>query len=529
MHEEPDVVVVGSGHNGLVTAAYLAAAGKRVHVLERQQWLGGGVVTRELTRPGFKHELHALGHIMILANPLIEHDELRLIDRYGLSYLPAKVPHAATFDDGTSIALHGDRERTRDAIARISPRDAEAYVHVATLAERVIPLMLPGLFVPPAPLGEVMASLDSTEEGRALITMMGKSIDDLVNKWFEDERVRFTFIRLVSVPTLTLPQTKGVGLLALASIYLLERFGMMLVEGGSGGLTDALVRCIEDHGGVLEGGVDVDRVVVRRGRAVGVRTTDGREITASDAVVGMFHPHHIDRYFDDLEPRLVSAARATETSEYTGFLIHAALNEPLRFRAGAEAADSYFNEVGTPRLLDMYDGYAEIRRGDLPTKLLFGAATPSTGDPTRAPEGKGILHLFAHAPYELREGGTAAWEHVKEEFADRLLARLGDFVENLDGNVIDRHLVTPADHERTSSSFVDGDVHGIAPFSYQTGSFRPIPELAQYTIPGISNFYLTGPFMHPGGGVTGGGRATAIKIAQDLGLELPLAEQIHHA
>ena len=522
MSAEPDVIVVGSGHNGLVTAAYLAAAGKRVHVVERQEWLGGGVVTKEFTRPGFKHEAHSLGHVLIQANPLITNDELGLVEKYGLKYKPAKVPFAAIFDDGSTMSIHADRERTRDSIAQLNPRDAEAYVKLAELSERIMAMVAPGWFVPPAPMGQVMSMLDGTPEGQALITMMGKSFDTIINEWFEDDRVRFAFIRNCCEIILTYPETKGVGLVVPASIHLIERYGFKLVEGGNSGLTNSLVACIEDHGGSVVGGVDVSEVIVRKGRAVGIKTTDGDEITAKDAVVGMFHPHHIDRYFDDLDPQLVRAAHAFEPSEYTGFVIHAALNEPLRYHAGQEASDAIINEIGTPSLSDMYDGFADIRRGDLPRNLLFGASCPSASDLTRAPDGNSILHLFAHAPYSLRDGGPAAWETVKEDFADRLMSRVGELTENLDGNVIDRFIVTPADHEADSLSFTGGDIHGGAPFSYQSGSYRPIPQLSQYMIPGISNFYLAGPFMHPGGGVTGGGRGTAIKIAADLGIELPV-------
>src|SRR6185312_17260392 len=125
-----DIVAVGSGHNGLVAAAYLAAAGKRVVVLERNAWFGGGVVTRELTVPGFRHDQHSMTHIFIQGNPLLVDDELGLKSKYGLKYVFPDIPMRSIFEDGTTLAMYRDRERTCAQIARFSKRDAEAYVRL---------------------------------------------------------------------------------------------------------------------------------------------------------------------------------------------------------------------------------------------------------------------------------------------------------------------------------------------------------------------------------------------------------------
>ena len=122
-----DIVAVGSGHNGLVAAAYLAAAGKKVLVLERNAWFGGGVVSRELTLPGFRHDQHSMSHIFIQANPLLKNDELKLKSRYGLDYIFPEVPMMSVFEDGSTLKLYRDRERSAAEIAKFSRRDAEAF------------------------------------------------------------------------------------------------------------------------------------------------------------------------------------------------------------------------------------------------------------------------------------------------------------------------------------------------------------------------------------------------------------------
>ena len=136
-----DVVAIGSGHNGLVAAAYLARAGKSVLVLERNAWFGGGVVTRELTVPGYRHDQHSMAHIFIQANPLLKNDELGLKARYGLQYVVPEMPMMSLFEDGKTLALYRDRERTRAEIARFSRRDADAYVHIAEQAAAWLPMI----------------------------------------------------------------------------------------------------------------------------------------------------------------------------------------------------------------------------------------------------------------------------------------------------------------------------------------------------------------------------------------------------
>ncbi len=133
MAENSDIVVIGSGHNGLVAAAYLAKAGKKVTVLERQPWFGGGVVTRDLTLPGFHHDQHSMAHIFIQANPLIKNDELGLISKYGMKYTYPEMPTISVFPDGETIPLWRDRQKNYRELERFSKKDAESYLRFAEL------------------------------------------------------------------------------------------------------------------------------------------------------------------------------------------------------------------------------------------------------------------------------------------------------------------------------------------------------------------------------------------------------------
>src|SRR4029453_8176213 len=155
-----DIVVVGSGHNGLVAGAYLAAAGKRVLALGRNGWFGGGVVTRELTLPGFRHDQHSMAHIFIHANPLLAGDELKLKAKYGLRYVFPDPPMMSVFEDGSTLAIHRDRERTCAEIAKYSPRDADSFRRLSAQAAVWLPMVAASLYTAPVPVGASSAMLD---------------------------------------------------------------------------------------------------------------------------------------------------------------------------------------------------------------------------------------------------------------------------------------------------------------------------------------------------------------------------------
>ena len=142
---DADIIAIGSGHNGLVAAAYLAVAGKKVLVLERYEWFGGGVVTRELTRPGFKHDQHSMSHIFIQGNPLLLNDDLGLKRKYGLRYVFPEVPMMSVWEDGSTLPLYRDPQKSAEAIRRFSAKDAEAFLELSRQAAEWLPMIQAGL------------------------------------------------------------------------------------------------------------------------------------------------------------------------------------------------------------------------------------------------------------------------------------------------------------------------------------------------------------------------------------------------
>ncbi|MEI9965921.1 MAG: NAD(P)/FAD-dependent oxidoreductase [Caulobacteraceae bacterium] len=516
MAEAYDVVAIGSGHNGLVAAAYLAAAGKKVLVLERNPWFGGGVVTRELTVPGFRHDQHSMAHIFIQANPLLKNDDLGLKSKFGLRYVFPECRMMSVFEDGTTLGFYGDRERSVAEIAKFSQKDAEAFRRLADQAQIYMPMIESSLYSPPAPLGATYAFMDQSREGREMWRYMQMSSHDLLLEFFEHPKVRMHFAR-VAGENLVSPDEKSTGMGVFVFVGFLEKYGIGVPVGGSGELTRALIASIESNGGKVVAGVDVERVIVRNGRAAGVAASDGREFEAGDGVIGAIHPHDIGRMVSGLDPYVVKTAERTQITELGCITLHAALNEPLQFRAG-----DHVRGVMIELLPDDYDGlrksFDEMRYGGFSAYPLIGLGSLTQHDPSRTPPGKATMHAWDYVPYERPDGRS--WDDTKTSYAERMIEHMGRFITNLTPEtILAYHCDTPVDMERTSSTFRRGDLHGVASTTYQYGAHRPTPELGRNTVPGVERLYLVGPFQAPGGGVFGAGRAAAMTMFEDLKLD----------
>ena len=516
-----DVIAIGAGHNGLVAAAYLAKAGKKVLVLERKGWPGGGVSTRELTMPGFAHDEHSNAHIMIQGNPMITDDELGLFAKHGLRYHYFDTPHVTVFEDQSTIFSYKSLDRTCESIARVSPRDAEAYRRFAQASMHMLPMFLSGLYAPPLPMGAFVAMLDQSDEGRDLFDAMQRSSADIANRLFESDKVKIHLVRLIS-ENLQLPDELGTGMGMYLMPGIIHTYGVSAPVGGSGKLSEALVRCIEAHGGDVRCNAEVARVMVAGGRATGVELADGERLDARDAVIGAIHPTRLRRFIDGIAPRVLERADRVTPSSFSILLSHYALAEPAQFYAGPEVGEAKMIEyMSTSVFAEMLADFDELRRGRTPARRLVAGGDDSLYDASRVPAGRGVFYGVTFAPYNLADGGPARWDEIKQEVADGSLAYYRRFISNMtDANILAREVLSPLDMERSSpNSFVRGDIHGCAPFFYQQLAHRPTPDLGHYTVPDLDAFYLVGPFMHPGGGVFGAGRGTAIRMFDDLGID----------
>lgn len=515
-----DVVVMGAGHNGLTAAAYMAKAGKRVLVLEAKDHYGGGVSTRELIRPGFWHDEHSNVHIMIQGNPMLREDELGLLSKFGLEYIYPDLVHVSVWEDGTVIRSYKDLDRTCEELARTtSEKDADAYRRFVGMSMQALPMLTSGLYSPPFPLGAFVAMMDQSDEGRFLLDLMQRTALDIVDAYFDSELLKLHIVRMVT-ENLQMPDELGTGMGAFVMPGIIHTYGCSMPKGGSGQLSHALVRAIEHFGGEVRLSSPVKRVLVSGGKACGVELVGGETIAARDGVIGQIHPHKLRQFVGETpEPVLQRAERVTQ-STFSINLTHMALGERLQLKVGNDCNAMMTELMDFYTVRDMCLEYDKLRRGEVSPRLIAGGDN-TIFDPSRAPEGQGVFYGVNFAPYRLYPDGPASWDSAKEEHADHALEQYRKFYVNLgDDNILGRKVCSPLDHERGSpNSMVEGDAHGCAPFFYQSMGHRPTPDLGSFRVPGVEGLYLAGPFMHPGGGVFGAGRATAIQMMDDEGID----------
>jgi phytoene dehydrogenase-like protein len=518
MSDSYDIVVVGSGHNGLIAAAYMAKVGFKVLILERHPFFGGGAITREIVAPGFKHDVHSMIHTTIQANPLIANDELGLLAKYGLKYAYPDPVFSTIFDDDTSIVVYRDLDRTCESIAAISPVDAEAYRRFATRSKEILPLLVKGMFSPPAPQGAFWALLDQSVEGRALMWSIQQSLLDLVDTYFHHEKMKTHLLKL-GCELQVAPEEKGtaVGLLTLPGFVHTYKLGVPF--GGSESLTQALIKCLRAHGGELRHSAEVEKVLVASGGATGVRLTTGETVHAKKAVIGQIHPWLLGQMVEGVDAGVAQRARNTRTASFAAMAGHLALNQPPKYHAGDEPARAVMVSFAPSKVETFRRVFDEFRYGHHSRVRMLAVIMNSQFDPSRAPPGKATVDVIGYCPWDLRDGGPDLWTAHKDQYSEWLLEAYRTTASNIDAsNVVGWRFDTPVDIASFSPTFQRCDVSGVGKYFFQFGGHRPTAELSQYTVPGIEGFYLAGAFMHPPGGITGGGRNTAVKMCADFGV-----------
>ena len=529
MSSQFDIVVVGGGSNSLTAAAYMAKAGKRVLVLEKNARCGGGVVSQEVA-PGFIHDTHASGLMTCMVNPAIAKNELELTTRFGLEFCEWQAAFTTLFDDGTILATTRDIDQTCESIAKFSQRDAQSYRELARRCVQLGPLLNAGAATPPMPFARFMGLLSESAVGRELASSFFKSAYDVICGYFESDELRLHYLKWIG-EAMENPETNGTGVLVFNLLSLVHGCGPFGVVGGSQKLTDALVACIEHHGGVVRTNAEVVKLQISGGRATGAQLKDGEIIRARDAVIACIHPWNLKRFVPEIDDQIAADARATKLSNHGAVNQQISLSREPKFISDDPILYNSMVVEYMPRgdflgMRKIYDGY---RYGEIP----YGHFNPLTVinsyiDKTRVPKpDQCALYLYHFAPLHLREGGIEAWDARKQEYGDLVWESFKRYTTNIDDScILGRLIETPLDHHRHSGSMMHGDIFGIGTTAAQILGQRPTPALSKYRVPGIDGLYLTGPFMHPGGTVTLGGRPTAMVIYEDLGIDLDVGFEI---
>ena len=526
MSRNYDFIIVGAGSNGLTTAAYLASGGYSVAVLEQHDHIGGGCVSREVTLPGFKHDTHATNIFLVKANPLVKNDELGLISKFGLEYVKSeKAYHGSFFEDGSVIEVYTDLEKTCESIAKISEKDANAYREFGKSASEYVDILSWGMFAPPANPDTFLEVLNQSEQGQFMLELMNRSAWDLIDSTFDDERVK-THLYRKTAEMMILPEKAGTAFAMFMIVGFSHRFTSGTVVGGSQGFTDALASCIEYHGGDIFTGKKITRLEKHDGSIRGVKTEDGETFTANKAVVAAIPPWSLNKFVEGVDPKVIEEAEQTPSSDFGIFLSSYALKKNMTLDYPQDKGYIQINQFCGGLVNDIRPAFKKVLDGGLPSgdDYFFGNGICATIlEPCRAPNGQGTLYLYHMVPLK-PDGDFDSWDELKAPFAKWLRDNASRFISNLtDENILGEHHETPKDMAAYSPSFRYGDVMGAGTYADQFLGGRPNKTFSDFKVPGIDNLYLVGPFMHPGGGVGGGGRAVAIKVMFDLGLDLDSA------
>jgi len=532
-----DCVVIGGGHNGLVTAAYLARAGRSVCVLERRSVLGGCSVTEPLW-PGYK--VSTAAYVISLFLPEII-EQLRLKD-YGLTILPRNPSSYTPLPDGRSLLMGPDRQATLREIGKFSERDAEAYPRYEAMLERVASVLEPILSKSapdPLPLPTQRRKIGVAKRIRDAARMwdlyrmsarLGDDLPDaielmtaaarpLLERWFETEVLRATLATDAIIGAFAPPSSPGTAYVLLHHVMGSAGGARGIwgyVQGGMGGLADALEAACRDLNVTIEREAPVERILSAAGCVQGVQRTDGTIVEAA-AVASSIDAFQTFRRLCDpqqLPPEFLAAVDRIDYGSASA-KINLALAEPPNFLADPSSGIASHHR-GTmhigPTLDTIERAYDDAKYGRPSAEPILELTMPSAVDPSIVPAGKHLMSIFVqYAPYRLAEG---SWDDVKESFADRCIQLLARYAPNVPAAVEHRQILSPLDLERTFG-LTGGNIMQGAMGLNQLFFMRPVPGWADHRTP-LRGLYLCGAASHPGGGVMGAcGRNAAIEILRD--------------
>ncbi|WP_455354789.1 phytoene desaturase family protein [Streptomyces sp. SYSU K217416] len=512
----PDAVVIGAGPNGLVAANLLADAGWSVEVLEAEDEPGGAVRSDRGVHPDYVSDLCSAFYPLAAASPLIEALDL---PRYGLRWSHAPRVLAHPLPDGRCAVLDRDRGATAAGLDTFAPGDGEAWERLCGIWELLGDRILEALFTPFPPVRATawLAARLRSGGGLRLARSLMLPVRRLGEEEFGGEGGRLLLAGNALHADLA-PEAAGSGGFGWLLCMLGQTHGFPVPAGGAGELTAALVRRLEERDAVVRCGQRVTEVVVRGGRAVGVRTAGGEAVPAAKAVLAdvvapdlytqLVGPQHLPaRVFDDLR---------RFQWDFATFKVDWALDGPVPWTA-REAATA-----GTVHLADGVDGLtrfaAQIAMGQVPDQPFVLMGQMTTADAVRSPAGTESAWAYTHVPHRIKgDAGpdrlTGVWDEPEQEaMADRIEAQVERYAPGFRARVRARRILAPPTLEAMNSNLHGGAINGGTTSLHQQLVFRPIPGTGRPETP-VSGLYLASSSAHPGGGVHGAPGANAARAA----------------
>jgi len=525
MAETRDVVIVGAGHNGLITAFYLAKAGFKPLVLERRPQAGGCAVTNEF-HPGFRCSTlaHATGPVR--AEVVAEMN----LGAHGLKTYVPDVRVLSLSPDDNHLALYSDTGRTQQELAKYSTKEAAKYVEFQKALATIAAVLDHLMHMTPPDIDEPMSGnlLDLLKTGQKLrgleekdfyrlLRWMPMAAADLVAECFDTELLRATIAAQGIFGTFLGPWSAGSGatLLLRAAADGNPAGGATYVMGGTGALTTAMAIAAQSAGVEIRTGAEVARVKVNDGVATGVVLSDGSEIDAR-AVISNADPKRTLLGFVDPQHLVPSFLQRLQNYRMHGTVakVNLALSGLPSFKGvnGNTALLGGRIQV-SPEIDYLERAFDTSKYGEFSQHPYLEATIPSLADPSLAPAGKHVMSIYMqYSPYKLR---NTDWDSQRDALGDVVVNTLAQFAPNLPGLIEAREVITPKDLEKTYGLTGGHIFHGELALD-QLFTMRPLLDWAQYRTP-IKGLYLCGSGAHPGNGLNGGSGANAAKeIAKEL-------------
>ena len=513
-----DAVFVGSGINALAGAALLSKAGWNVCVLERSDVLGGCIRTStDLTAPGFTHEVLASWHPLFTGSPA--YAELKPdLDRGGLVYLNTELPTGSAYPDGSAAFLTTSLEDNVAELARHAAADGPAW-------EAMFNRFMANADLSFGVLGTELWSPAGLGLGRRALRRFGRrgvleyvggvltSCRDWLGDTFESEAAHGLLAPWVLHTGLG-PDQATSGFMTQVIACALQLGGMPVPKGGGVVLVAGLAGIVRDAGGEVRTGVEVERVLVSNGKATAVRLAGGETVKAERAVVAGVTPTQLYGRLLGAGDAPGSVARAAKRYRYGRgeMQLHLALSERPDWYGDERLGRTAIVHV-TPGLDGVSRAVNEAERGLLPAEATIVCGQPTAVDPARAPDGSWIIwiqlqelpagRIKGDAANEIDVGDGAWTEEVREAYADRITARLGRHIQNLERATLRRVVLSPADIEALNVNLVGGDIYGGSCALDQNFLFRPLPQAPGHRT-AVDNLWHIGASTHPGPGLGAG-------------------------
>ncbi|MCH7814626.1 MAG: NAD(P)/FAD-dependent oxidoreductase [Planctomycetes bacterium] len=522
-----DAIIVGGGHNGLVCAAYLAKAGRRVLVLERRHVLGGAAVTEELY-PGFHFSV--CSYVVSLFRPHIIR-ELELA-KHGFDLIPLECSFLP-LPDGDSLCRWSDDHETRREIARFSRKDAEVYPEFA-LAMTKMSQFVRGLIDAPAP---DPASLDPRQLIKLLrlgkqfkglgpdlmhlnMQLMTMSAVDFLDLWFESGVLKAPMSVSGIIGTFLGVRSPGTAYVLLHH-YMGEIDGAFrswgFCKGGTGRISLAVAAAARGYGAEIRTEAPVERILVANGSARGVVLPNGDEILAKTVVSGV-DPHRtfLKMVGDEhLDPEFAGQIRRYKMRGSSG-KVNLAVDRLPVFSCRKNGTAHLRGDIAIAPSIDYLErAYDDAKYGDFSARPYLNVVIPSIVDPSLAPPGQHIVSCFVqYAPYRIKEG-PEHWPERREAFGDAVVDTLAEYCPTLKDSILYRQVLTPWDLEQ-EFGLTEGNIfHGELSLE-QLLFQRPVAGWARYRTP-ITNLWMCASGTHPGGGVMGAPGELAAKTMLGAG------------